>query len=683
MKYILFLFCVFTLPVLLPAQQQSSKSKSADKLYEKGGIKHEVSMASALGINTIKDEFSPSFYQNGVVYVSYHKNGKIDPRTGKPFFELFFAETDAMGLPQKAREFSLQINSQVHEGPVSFSRDGNLLYFTRNNLEGGIPKTNTKKDKVTLKIYEARRGQYDWQEIKSLPFNNKEYSCVHPSLSSDGSRLFFASDMPGGYGGYDLYYADRKTDSWSKPVNLGSGVNTTGNELFPFIHESGLLFFSSNGHQGKGGLDLFMVDAGGEYFGEPENLDTPYNSDQDDLGFILNEDATKGYLSSARRGGYGGDDIYMFEANGEPIIEMKEVVLNTMVVAYDEQTGERLSNAGVRILQRTENGFVDGDDVYDVEMTPSESGELMMKLVRKDADQLRDPDIFTNLNGEAIFTMIQDKSYVVLVSKDGYHSGEVMHSTDNQFGPQTIRVALRSKNCASVNGLVSVNGYRNGVPNAIIKILNKTTGAQEEIQSNSSGQFDYCLPIGYEYDITAKKEGYADGMTTISTASENTRNLDVTVRLDPLAESVVTEPIKEGSIIVLENIYYDFDKYFIRSGAAEELDALAQLMRRYPSMEIQLIAHTDAQGDDDYNLDLSVKRADSARRYLIQKGIAGDRIEAFGYGEQQIRNECRNGVQCSDEEHQFNRRTEVKVMRIDEPVQVEYQEGQLYNRGNK
>ena len=126
MKYILFLISIFCLPAALVSQQQSSKSKSSDKLYEKGGIKHEVSMASALGVNTIKDEFSPSFYQNGIVYVSYHKNGKIDPKTGKPFFELFFAETDAKGLPQKPREFSIQINSQVHEGPVSFSRDGNI-----------------------------------------------------------------------------------------------------------------------------------------------------------------------------------------------------------------------------------------------------------------------------------------------------------------------------------------------------------------------------------------------------------------------------------------------------------------------------------------------------------------------------------------------------------------------------
>ena len=666
---------------MLSAQQQSSKSKSSDKLYEKGGIKHEVSMASALGVNTANDEFSPAFYQNGVVYVSYHKNGPIDQKTGKPFFELFFAETDAMGLPQKPREFSLQINSQVHEGPVSFSRDANFLYFTRNNLEGGIPKSNSR-DKVTLKIYEAKRGKYDWQDIRSLPFNSDEYSCVHPSLSADGFRLFFASNMPGGYGGYDLYYTEKKMDSWSQPINLGAAVNTTGNELFPFIHESGLLFFSSNGHEGKGGLDLFMVDAEGNTFMDPENLDAPYNSDKDDLGFILNEDATKGYLSSARRGGYGGDDIFMFEADGEPIIEMKKVILNTMVVAYNEQTGERIPDAGVRVLQRSDDGFVDGDEVYDVEMTPSPSGELMMKLVRKDAEELKDPSIYTNINGEAIFTMTQDRSYVVLVTKDGYQSGELMHSTDGQFGPQTIRIPLRPKDCATVNGVVSVNGYRNGVPNASVRILNKSTGALEELRSNANGEFNYCLPIGYEYSITALKDGYSEGSATLSTATGGARNVDVAVRLNPLAEEIVTEPIREGSVIVLENIYYDFDKYFIRRGAAQELDALAQLMRQYPSMEVQLIAHTDSRGDDDYNLDLSVKRADSARRYLIQKGIESHRLEAFGHGEQTIRNHCRNGVNCSEGQHQFNRRTEVKVIRIDEPVQVEYDEGQPFEKGN-
>ena len=679
MKNILFLLSVFLLPIGLLAQQQSSKSKSSDKLYEKGGIKTQVTMENAVGANTTEFEFSPTFYQNGIVFVSYHKNGPIDPKTGKPFFELFFSEMDATGLPQKPREFSLQINSQVHEGPVSFSKDGDLIYFTRNNLEGGIPKSNAYHQ-VSMKIYEARRGRYDWGNIASLPFNSDEYSCVHPTLSGDGFRLFFSSNMPGGYGGYDLYYTEKKADNWSKPVNLGGAVNTSGNELFSFVHESDLLFFSSNGHGGTGKLDIFMVNAGGSEFETPKNLGAPYNSPEDDLGFILNEDATRGFLASDRLGGYGGDDIYMFEAGGEPLIEMEEINLSAMVVAYDERTNERIPNAGIRILQRSKDGFVEGEEFYDVQLMPSDNGELLMKLVRKNPNELAKPSIFTNLNGEAIFNMIQDRSYVVMVSKEGYESGEVMHSTDGQFGAQTIRVPLRSNNCANLDGLVSVNGYRNGVPNATVRIVNETTGAEQQLRSNANGQFNFCLPMGYDYAIFASKEGYESGRSTLST-STNPSDLEVTVRLQPMNEEIVKEPIKEGSVIVLENIYYDFDQYFIRKGAARELDALAQLMNRYPSMEVQLIAHTDARGDDRYNERLSRKRADSARRYLIQKGIAGYRVEAFGYGEENIRNHCENGVDCTDEQHQYNRRTEVKVIRIDEPVDVEYQEGDPFDKG--
>lgn len=135
-----FLFCLLipALPIFLAAQQQSSKSKSSDKLYEKGQIRREVNLYPADGINTEAYEFSPAFYQNGMVYVSFHKNGPIDPNTGKPFFELFYAEMDSKFLPQKPQGFSLSINSQVHEGPVSFSRDDQLLYFTRNNLESTL-----------------------------------------------------------------------------------------------------------------------------------------------------------------------------------------------------------------------------------------------------------------------------------------------------------------------------------------------------------------------------------------------------------------------------------------------------------------------------------------------------------------------------------------------------------------
>jgi outer membrane protein OmpA-like peptidoglycan-associated protein len=600
MKKNLLILLACLLQVYLFAQQQGSTSNVADRLYDNGKFGQNVVLHNASGINTKAYEFSPAFYQNGLVYVSFHKNGPIDPKTGKPFFELFYASLDGQSMPRKAQPFSLSINSQAHEGPVTFSRDDDLIYFTRNNLESGIAKANSKRQ-VTMKIYEARRGPYDWEGIKALPFNNDEYTCFHPALSADGNRLFFSSDMPGGYGGFDLYYAEKKADSWSKPINLGANINTTGNEVFPFFHESGSLFFSSDGHGGHGGLDIFMVTPQGNDWLDPVNLGSPFNDGTDDLGFIINEEGTRGYFSSDRPGGQGEDDIYMFEADAAPL-KKEAVMLKTTIIAYNQETNERIPNAGIRIFEQSENGFIEGDNLYDVQFVPSSDGkELMLRLVRKSDGQLGEPSLYTNMNGEAVSSTAQGKNYFLLVTKEGYESGELNYNTINQNSPQTVRVPLRPK---------------------------------KEVAKPK-------LPVN----------------------------------------EILKEPLREGSVIVLENIYYDFNQFIIRKGAAQDLDALAQLMKKYPSMEIELIAHTDSRGTEAYNLNLSLKRAESAENYLVQKGISEDRIRAFGYGESQLRNRCKDGVECSDEEHQFNRRTEVKVIRIDEPVKVEYKDGNVNDGG--
>lgn len=672
---------VFLLPLGLSAQQQSSKSKSSDKLYEKGQIRREVNLHPADGINTGAYEFSPSFYQNGIVYVSFHKNGPIDPNTGKPFFELFYAEMDNQFLPQKPQGFSLSINSQVHEGPVAFSRDDQLIYFTRNNLEGGIAKANGRGD-VTMKIYEARRGKFDWEGIKALPFNSDEYTCFHPSMSADGKRLFFSSDMPGGYGGYDLYYAEKKGEDWAKPVNLGPDINTKGNEVFPFLHETGNLFFSTDGRGGEGGLDIFMINIAEKAWGKLYNLGTPFNSALDDLGFILNKEATRGYLSSDRPGGKGGDDIYMFDADG-PILDDETPAMRATIIAFDERTNERVSNAGVRLFQQSEDGYIEGENLYDVALLPSQNGELNMKLVRKNSDDLGKPSLFTDMNGEVKSIIRQGKNYLLLVTKEGFGDGEMQYSTVDISGDQVIRVPLRSRSCNPLDGLVTVEGFNTTVPNALVRIVDRTNGTEQLVRTNANGGFDYCLPAGADFEVSAEKEGYAKGAVhNVSTKNvENNGSLNLMLKLQPIDKEVVKEPIREGSVIILENIYYDFNQYIIRKGAARDLDAMAQLMLQYPSMEVELIAHTDSRGNETYNQELSLKRAESAKSYLIRKGIAGERIKAFGYGESQLRNHCVDGVECTDEEHQYNRRTEVKVVRIDEPVKVQYDEGNPVETG--
>ena len=664
---------VLALFVNLDAQTKS-KSKSSEKLYEKGG---NVQLKNAVLINTPQLEFSPVFYQNGIVFVSSrYKSGAVDESIGETFFELFYSQLDRNGNPLAPEDFSVTINSQLHEGPVTFNRNGDVIYFTRNNSSKGVSKADSK-DVSRIKIYEARKGKFDWEEVKELPFNNNEYSCFHPSLSPDGRRLYFSSDMPGGYGGYDLYFVERRGNTWSSPINLGPEINSTGNEAFPFIHESGFLFFSSNGRaDGEGGLDIYMINIGSSSWGNVTNLGRPFNSAKDDLGFILDPEGSYGFFASARPGGYGKDDIYRFQLpDGIKGINSK-MLLPTRVIAYDKDSRERIDNVGVRIFQRTADGFIEGDDAYNIQLMPAEPGsnELVMKLVQKNPTEIGEARLFTNSNGELDANLKAEKNYIIVASKSGYDDGEVMYSTKGESGEQTIRIGLSPQLCATVEGKVNGSNSYSGLPFAVVRIVNECDNQEHVVRTDENGVFDYCVPLGCKYMLYVEKEGFGRGVKSISTIGytlNSEKPINVEVNLNPIADAF-NKPIEEGTIIVLEQIYYDFNKSAIRKGDARELDALAKLMLSHPSMEIDLIAHTDSRGTNEYNLELSLKRAESAKKYLVGRGVKGNRINAVGFGESQLRNGCKDGVNCSEAQHQYNRRTEVKVSRSTEPVKIEY-----------
>ena len=191
--------------------------------------------------------------------------------------------------------------------------------------------------------------------------------------------------------------------------------------------------------------------------------------------------------------------------------------------------------------------------------------------------------------------------------------------------------------------------------------------------SKINGEFEACLNSGCDYTIIAEKPGFQKTSTELTTMRvRGSRLLSVELMMPSLSANALTEPIREGTILILEDLFYDFNKSAIRTREARSLEALAKLMKKYPSMEIELGAHTDSRGDDQYNLKLSLKRADSAKEFLVQNGIAGHRIKAFGYGETKPRNRCVDGVECSEKEHQYNRRTEVKVTRIEERMPFDY-----------
>lgn len=676
MRYVSAILLLLSLAVAAVAQPPfSKKGGSFDLLYSQSEAQRDISLINTNNINSNDLEFSPVLYHNGLVYVSRYKSGIVDEKTGETFFELFYSELDPNGMPGKPQPFSVELNSVRHEGPVCFNKKGDKIYFTRSNQHNGVTKADPKA-RVQLKIYEATQGYYDWENVKELPFNSDKYTCMHPSLSEDETKLFFSSDMPGGYGGMDLYFVEKSSKGWSKPINLGPDINTSRNEVFPFFHESGTLFFASDGQPGLGGLDLFMIDMGGRKWGRVINLGTPFNSINDDLGLILNDRGTRGYFTSNREGGIGKDDIYMFNIpNGIKGIELPQLV-NTVLTVYDSGNSSRAAGANVYVFEKSDDGLVDNEALYDLELAPGTStkqDELTFKLVRKNEEAMGEPRQITNRNGEAILAFEPSKNYLVLVSKPGYATKEVNYTTPEEPPFRPLEVVLDPSNCLTLDGTVISDKYNLHIPNALVKIVNECDGKVETTRTNINGAFEACLTMGCDFNVTVEKDGYLGGFTSVSTVKiRGSRSAEVEIKLSPKSDAVLREPIRAGTVIVLENILYDFNKSAIRMGEARDLEALAKLMKQYPSMEIELGAHTDTRGPDDYNLQLSVKRAESAKDFLVQRGIASERIKAVGYGEAFPRNRCREGVECTEEEHSYNRRTEVKITKIDEPIIIGY-----------
>ena len=339
---------------------------------------------------------------------------------------------------------------------MTFSRDYQTMYFTRNNTKKGLRKADSK-GVTRLKIYEGKRGAEDWEDIVELPFNSDDYSVAHPTLSTNGDHLYFASDMPGGFGGMDLYVVSKgENEAWGAPVNLGSVVNTSANEAFPFIHTSGTLFFSSDGHGTLGGLDLFMANGVDADWREVINLGPQYNSGYDDLGIVLDPDGTSGYFSSNREGGNGKDDIYKFEVADGVGGKTKAKPIDATILVYDERSTEVIEGAAIRIFENTPEGYMSGGkSLYDAVLMPAdEEGDLTFKLVRKDKEALGNPDGISNSAGEAGYAFAGEKSYLIVVSKDGYESAEFKYETVGNSPINIVEVPLRKSICIDLAGTV-------------------------------------------------------------------------------------------------------------------------------------------------------------------------------------------------------------------------------------
>jgi len=651
----------------------------------------KVFVTNEATINTENLEYSPAFYEDGIVFISSKATSKKfkikDRRINKNIMSIFLAKRSESGLLQVPTPFAKELMTTVHEGPVTFDRTADFLFFTRNNVRKGQRK-KAKDGIVKLQIFSAEKVRDTWSNVKALPFNDKESNTCHPAISVEGDLLYFSSDRAGGHGGMDIWVSRRLADEWGEPVNLGPEVNTEGEEVFPFVHADGTVYFASNTHVGFGGLDVFSTKKIGDSWAKPENLNPPFNSENDDFGFIIDRDKKNGYFSSNRTGGFGEDDIFSFYVNGdldgENSTPRTEHTLSLVISDFESAEmieGAQITHASLDDLSIAQAIAGQSEDGLAATLSDSDK-ELLVRVPLEENGTVGTSDNWgkypvTILNGKHIFIIEKEgyqKRQVILDTKE---AGEELFVSLEKLGSESsstgTNIAVSSTTTTGPDGATIVT--KTSADGSVITTTTKTNG--DVVTNTKFTNGDYST-------ITSKP----DGVTIIALSNPDGTVTTTTIAPDGTEASVTSAPsfvdngssgngnfpsrITEGTVFQLPNIYYNFNDASIRPDATYDLEALASFLNQYQDIEIELSSHTDSRGGTRYNKRLSQKRAESAVRYLVNQGISSNRMTAVGYGESELRNRCSDGVDCSEDEHQFNRRTQVRITKMANDINIQF-----------
>jgi len=531
---------------------------------------------------------------NGNVYFSSNRNSSTDVGLGSQ--GSVGTQMYLKGKDDKVT-FVKELSLGLHNGPVAVDEQG-YYYLTQTPHKGEM----RGEKHIRVQILDDK---FQPANI-SFEFNNPGYNVGHVSFSHDYKKMYFVSNMPGGVGGSDIYYSVKQSNGkWSPPVNFKE-VNTPFDEMYPFEDKHGIFYFSSNGHVGLGGMDVFSYRRG-----KVENFGMPVNSSADDFALTFTQPRI-GYFSSNRKGDI--DRIYSFE----------QIVFNGVyeMLAMDDKYKRPIKGFTIRIVDEESptDTLVFSTDEQGLAQIPISSGKNYI-LFTPEKFQPNDSIVLNTIDLRANEVIRQELSFV----QDQYMT----------------KIQLLDKD--TKKPLTHVAG----------EFIDVLTGDTIHYYIDDSGYAEVALDDGKQYIVTARKKGYLNKKEVIWASSETM--LDLQLEMDVIKKNVTFE---------VKDILYAFNDYKLLEDSKAQMEELVDFLKVNDNISVELSSHTDSRGSDEYNKTLSQKRAQSCVDYLVDKGVEQRRIVAKGYGESKLLNKCGNGVECSEEEHQANRRTEIKILQV-------------------
>ncbi len=492
-----------------------SESNPEKGLHYAGSIQHALDKLgnpaayriNAEFVNTGAADFAPTFFKDQVVFASsridYSGNNKARKDVNYPFI----TGRDQNNYLRKPALLHQRIKA-ANEGPIAYSKDGRWVAMTRNNFVNGKRQIPSSGVNLNLQIGEALPNG-EWQNEKYFPYNGSNFSTAYPSFSPDGNTLYFASNRPDGFGGFDIFVTYRVGNTWTTPENLGPTVNTQGDEITPFFDGKDL-YFASNWHKGMGGLDVFRAVKTGGTWDQVYHLDTNINTSRDDYGFIYDNTRNLGYLVSNRPGGKGQEDIYRVSKSSD----------NLEITVLDELSMQPVVGADI------------------------------------DFSSCGQPTFVTDISGRHILQVPQGLNCQAIIRKNGYLASTLNVSQNQLGGAQSLQVLLRRTDAISGGGnnpnpnngvgyIGQIYDISSGadVPSVFVAATNQQTGRILETRTDGTGRYSLSLDPFNSYLITYSKPGYFDVSRTINTGNGQERNI---LGSYPIRTSGATPPVVDN-----------------------------------------------------------------------------------------------------------------------------------------